>query len=160
MVQHFPGSPTFNLPSVLTESGAYSPDRACQGPFARAAAPYQAFRDNASCLLGDLLSKGAKSVQDTHRVDTALNQPKLHLPERPPTRIYTKTNFRRKNERYNCHLISSSGYLLKQDLSARSKTLADFCCHDAALYVRPAYNKNRHRLRLRILFLNVDTLSK
>ena len=45
-VQHyFPGSSTIELPSALTESDACSPQRACHGTLARAAAScYQVFR--------------------------------------------------------------------------------------------------------------------
>ena len=49
-VQHFPGSSTIELFSTLHESGACSPYRACHGTLTRAAAPYQSFRDSATCL--------------------------------------------------------------------------------------------------------------
>ena len=45
-----PGSSTIELPSVLAEPGAYSPDRACHGTLVRAAAPFQDLRDS-QCLL-------------------------------------------------------------------------------------------------------------
>ena len=49
-VQHSSGSSTIDLPSILTEFGAYSPDRACHGTLAHAVMPYRAFHDSATCL--------------------------------------------------------------------------------------------------------------
>ena len=49
------------LPSVLTEYGAYSPGRACHDTLVGAAAPYQAFRDSGPLPLScHYLPKGTK----------------------------------------------------------------------------------------------------
>ena len=77
-VQHSPGSWTIELPSVLAESLAHLLDCACHGTLARAAAPYQAFRDNSICLSRAALPpKGAPnwSSEETHLVNTIFNQP-------------------------------------------------------------------------------------
>ena len=78
-VQHFPDSSAIELPSTLTESGAYSPDRACHGTLARAAPPYQAFRDSGTFLLRVTTSRRARneSSDETHRVNIIFNQPNL-----------------------------------------------------------------------------------
>ena len=49
-VQHSPGALMLELPSALTESRAYTPDVTCHDTLARAAAPYQAFRERAAYL--------------------------------------------------------------------------------------------------------------
>ena len=49
--QDSPGSSTIELPSALTGSGAYTPDRGGHDMLARDAVLYQAFSDNITCLL-------------------------------------------------------------------------------------------------------------
>ena len=74
--QHFPGSSTIELPSVIAESGAYSLDRACHSTLARAAAPYQAFHNIAPCLSRAITSRRVPnwSSEEAHLVNTTLRQ--------------------------------------------------------------------------------------
>ena len=66
--------------SGLTEFGAYSPDRACQGRLARNTEPYQAFRYNATCLSRATSSRRAPNClsEEAHHVDKILNYKKRH----------------------------------------------------------------------------------
>ena len=76
MVQYSPGSSTIELPSVLAESGAMSPNRACHGPLVvRAASPYQAFHDCTPCLSRATTSRRAPnwSSNEAHLVNTILS---------------------------------------------------------------------------------------
>ena len=68
------------LPSALTKPGAYSPDKTCHGTLARAAVPYQTFRDSATCLSRATSSKGHEIgvLEEAHLVNTILNQPNRH----------------------------------------------------------------------------------
>ena len=50
-VQHFLGSLTIELPSILAKSGAYSPNSTRKSTLTRTAAPYQASRDSITCHL-------------------------------------------------------------------------------------------------------------
>ena len=49
-VQYSLGSSTIELSSILVEPDAYSPNSISSNTLARAAAPYQAFRDSITCL--------------------------------------------------------------------------------------------------------------
>ena len=76
-VQYSPGSSTINLPSVLTESGAYSLYSACHGTLARAASHHQAFRDSTPCLLRATTSRRAPNwrSEEANLVTTIVKQP-------------------------------------------------------------------------------------
>ena len=76
-IQYSPGLSTTELPSPLTEPGAYSPDRAFYGTLAYSAAPCQAFRDSAACLSRATISRRAPnwSSEKAHLVNTFPNLP-------------------------------------------------------------------------------------
>ena len=64
--------------SDIAEYGAYSPDRACQGRLAHNTEPYQALRDNDTCLSRVNSSRRAPNwlSEEVHRVDKILNKNK------------------------------------------------------------------------------------
>ena len=128
-----PGSSTMELSAALAEHGTYSTGGACHCMLARVAAPYQAFRDSATCLSHATHSRRAPnwSSKEAPRVDTTLNQPnRRHVStnrlnrvdrqlvsslegESDPTSTgktlshsYSKTNFRRERARmYVCMYV-------------------------------------------------------